>query len=394
MSTARDLLISQLSRIPSLNGRYKNIRCINYPPKPGEEKRGFFSLVFSAEDPITGEVVALKFMDPGGTSDSYRLDCFEREPQILQRLVGKSRCLQLVENLQKFKFEIETTAGDKFPMSFDFFSTDWLSDDIDNYFLAKEDLAPIDKLITFRQIVLAVEAIHNSTIFHRDIKPDNIRVEKKLSVNTAYLIDFGTAAQFESKKLRRDYESFPVGANLYSAPEAFLGFSGERDIAKFTDFYALGCMLYELFNKHIYFNELENRNPNFRKILTALGIQFSRYPKINDRLEAWDEIIDKFTKALSPPSYLGSGCSIPNGIADLINGLFNELTIFDFRKRLSNFNKIRNTIDSAITVLNNDDLYRKSLEKRKLFRENKIRKIKEKEAQLALHLNRRDRVKC
>jgi len=219
-------------------------------------------LVFKAIDNTTGERVAIKFMDPDGTSDVYRIDCFKREPKIIKQLNGKKRCLQLIEELQKFNLEIITASGSKFPMPFEFFSTDWIEDDIDDYFLAKEDLSPIEKLKLFRLIVLAIEAIHNNYIFHRDLKPDNIRSDNKQGTLCAYVIDFGTAAQFDSKKILPGY-SAQVGASLYSAPEAFLGFAGERGIAKITDFYALGCILYELFNKQLYFDVLINKNTNY-----------------------------------------------------------------------------------------------------------------------------------
>lgn len=391
--TTRDLLINQLSKIPSLNGRYIDVQCINYPPPSGENKRGFFSLVFYAIDKISGEPVAIKFMDPEGTKEVYRLNCFKREPQILQQLNGKKRCLRLVEGLQNFNIEVETTTGDKFPILFEFFSTGWIDEDIDDFFLAREDLSPLDKLYMFRLIVLALEAVHKSNVFHRDLKPDNIRGENNQGTRCAYIIDFGTAAQFDSNKLLPGYAA-QVGASLYSAPEAFLGFAGERDIAKYTDFYALGCMLYELFNKQLFFEVLLNKNPNFLQTLSVLAMEFSRYPTKEIKLSVWNETLNKFTKTVSPPEYLDVGCDLPSAISDLISKLFKNLIAFDFNTRLSNFGIIIKSIDTAITVLRNDKIEKSKKQKKIIFKENKINKIKAKEARLSEYLKKRSRLTC
>jgi serine/threonine protein kinase len=332
-------------------------------------------------------------MDPCGPSDAYRLSCFNREPEIVRELLGKNRCLQLVEGLNTFKFEIEATTGDKFELKFDYFSTDYICDDIDDYFLAKEDFSPIEKLKLFKLIVNAVEAIHKNYIFHRDLKPDNIRAENTNGSKCTYVIDFGTAARFDSSKLISAY-SAQVGASLYSAPETFLGFAGERDIAKKTDFYALGCMLYELFNKQIFFNELLNKNPTFLTTLTALAISFSRHSELKEKLAAWDDTIEKFSNSVKPPAYQETGCTLPVAISGLIIELFKTLTEFDFNKRMSNFEQIRKTVDTAILVLRNEAIEQERLQQKRIARENKLIKIKGKEDRLNEYLQSRARISC
>ncbi|OCH93323.1 Pkinase-domain-containing protein [Obba rivulosa] len=74
-------------------------------------------------------------------------------------------------------------------------------------------LARNDALIKrlFLQIIDAVETCHASSIFHRDLKPDNILVSEDLS--QVYLTDFGLSTEdsFSHK--------FGVGSPLYMSPE-------------------------------------------------------------------------------------------------------------------------------------------------------------------------------
>lgn len=73
--------------------------------------------------------------------------------------------------------------------------------------LAKND-ALIKRL--FLQIIDAVEACHASSIFHRDLKPDNVLVSEDLS--QAYLSDFGLSTKYSVSR------SFGVGSHQYMCP--------------------------------------------------------------------------------------------------------------------------------------------------------------------------------
>src|SRR5437867_13329460 len=95
----RDLLVQYLESLSDLDGRYTRLQCVNY--RPGHTtKRGVFSLVFKAHDLTRDLPVALKFFDPEHIGNAYRMLGFEREPMILQPLIGKRRCLQLVMPLE------------------------------------------------------------------------------------------------------------------------------------------------------------------------------------------------------------------------------------------------------------------------------------------------------
>lgn len=389
----RDFLVKELTGIKLLNGRYENIQCVNWPPKPGEAKKGFFSLVFKAVDTTSGRDVAIKVLDPCHLGDSYRLDCFKREPLILKELSGKRRCLQLVEEMNYQTIKVKLAAGASIDFPCGYFVAKWLNHDIEDYFLNKDAFDAKLKLVVFRNVVSAVEAIHNCNIFHRDLKPDNMKADSlDVSNRVIVVIDFGTAAQYASGKLLKEY-SFQVGHSAYSAPETFLGFAGEREIAKFTDIYALGCMLYELFNDSLFFQDLVTTT-SYQLVLTSLGYKISTYSTIEEKIKCYHKEIEQLSKMVVPPDIADRTSTVPASISNVIRHLFNGLMKFDFKNRMSNFEAIRSRIDIAIRILDNQDHQKRVIDRKKLFKQKTIEKLLRKDARLDTFVSKIKSVPC
>ena len=91
----------------------------------------------------------------------------------------------------------------------------------------------------FSQIALALRLVHFNKIMHRDIKPDNIFVNKEGGETTYIIGDFGVGTNLSHTL---DKAKTLVGTPQYISPEirGGLGYSYESDI------WALGCVLYEL----------------------------------------------------------------------------------------------------------------------------------------------------
>jgi|GEM_PF-1282544 len=85
----------------------------------------------------------------------------------------------------------------------------------------------------------ALEAAHERAIVHRDIKPDNIMLQK-VSGDPFFvrILDFGLAKFTDQRSLT----STTVGTPVYMAPEQLT----KGRIGPWTDLYALGIMAYEL----------------------------------------------------------------------------------------------------------------------------------------------------
>lgn len=95
-----------------------------------------------------------------------------------------------------------------------------------------------------RLLCLAIEAGHRQGVFHRDLKPPNLLVDKR---DVPRVIDFGLAAgpsvRDDGAQRAREYGT-AVGTPCYMAPEQF---SGDPDlIDERSDIYGMGVVLYEL----------------------------------------------------------------------------------------------------------------------------------------------------
>jgi serine/threonine protein kinase len=89
-----------------------------------------------------------------------------------------------------------------------------------------------------RDAAQALAHAHEQGVMHRDIKPDNLLLDRQGKV---HLIDFGVARFFDDQSVT--YTGQLVGTPLYMSPEQVTG-RGALDAR--TDLYSLGLVLYEL----------------------------------------------------------------------------------------------------------------------------------------------------
>jgi serine/threonine protein kinase len=89
-----------------------------------------------------------------------------------------------------------------------------------------------------RDSAQALAHAHELGVIHRDIKPDNLLLDRQGGV---HLIDFGVARFFEDQSVT--YTGQLVGTPLYMSPEQV---TGRGAIDARTDIYSLGLVLYEL----------------------------------------------------------------------------------------------------------------------------------------------------
>lgn len=375
-------LIEQIEAKGSIDNRFNDPKCINYV---GENDRtGVLSLVFQAFDDIEQKHVALKFMDPSRLGDSYRLDAFNREPILLERVKDKKRCLQLITGPSPYGWEIENP---KTTLTVKFFATEWLEEEVEDTFENQQLILASQKLKLFRKIILAVEAIHSANISHRDIKPDNMRVRVENGDDVVVLIDFGTAAHSETPNLQSEYQK-SVGAPAYASPEAHAGLAGERTTGYLTDIYALGCLLFELFNKELFIKAVVDNTP-FERAITIMRVELSGVATNDLKKVTWKEKAAGLNNAVQPPSILYNGHSVPSCIKTLLESVHSKMTQFDFYQRSSDLNVIRKKIDSAIRTLENELLQAKKLRDKRLWREKRIQKLQRREAKLQAYLSKK-----
>src|ERR1700679_183653 len=96
---------------------------------------------------------------------------------------------------------------------------------------------PADKALeTARKLCAGLAAAHDRGVIHRDLKPQNIMMNKRGEV---VIMDFGLAAiaqQLSGAEVRN-------GTPAYMAPEQLKG----SEVTARSDIYSLGLALYELF---------------------------------------------------------------------------------------------------------------------------------------------------
>ena len=90
------------------------------------------------------------------------------------------------------------------------------------------------------QVLDALETMHNSGLFHLDVKPGNIMIDDK---GHCTLIDFGASKQLNPSQRSVSFSTMPYTPGF--APIEQLG-QQRKSIGPWTDFFALGATLYNL----------------------------------------------------------------------------------------------------------------------------------------------------
>lgn len=123
---------------------------------------------------------------------------------------------------------------------------DFLGDELYNYLLRNGPI-PAEKVQKiFAQLVGAVTYVHNKSCVHRDLKLENILLDKNENVK---LCDFGFTREYEGKM---SYLQTFCGTVCYSAPEML---KGEKYAGEKVDVWSLGIILFALLAGELPFDD-------------------------------------------------------------------------------------------------------------------------------------------
>ncbi len=184
--------------------------------------RGGMGEVYRAMDLTLGQSVALKFL-PEEAAHNERL---------LERFLGEVRIARVVSHPNVCRvYDIGEIEG------MPFISMEYVDGEDLASLLTRIGRLPADKAVeTARKLCAGLAAAHDRGVIHRDLKPQNIMMNKRGEV---VIMDFGLAAiasELSGAEARN-------GTPAYMSPEQLKG----AGVTAKSDLYALGLVLYELF---------------------------------------------------------------------------------------------------------------------------------------------------
>jgi tetratricopeptide (TPR) repeat protein len=191
--------------------------------------RGGMGVVYLAKDKQLDRKVALKFL---GT-------LVDQSEEFRQRFIREARTAAKINHPNIVSiYDISASEGKAY-IAMEFVEGPSLFQLIQK----KKTLEPREALNYMVQTCGALQAIHDSGIVHRDIKPDNIVIAKGGLVK---LMDFGLAKQEDN---RLTNPNMVMGTPSYMAPEQAMG----KEVDGRADLYAMGLVLYEMLTGEVVF---------------------------------------------------------------------------------------------------------------------------------------------
>jgi predicted Ser/Thr protein kinase len=196
-----------------LGGRYRILTLLG---------RGGMGEVYRAMDLTLGQSVALKFLPEEAASNQRLLERFHGEVRVARMVSHPNVCRV---------YDIGQIEG------MPFISMEYVDGEDLASLLTRIGRLPADKAVeAARRLCSGLAAAHDRGVIHRDLKPQNIMMNKRGEV---VIMDFGLAAiasELTGQEAR-------YGTPAYMSPEQLRGAA----VTAKSDIYALGLVLYELF---------------------------------------------------------------------------------------------------------------------------------------------------
>jgi serine/threonine protein kinase len=185
--------------------------------------KGGMGTVYKAYDSKIREVVALKLLKPEIASDLEVIERFRNEIKLARQVSHRHVCrmYDLGEEWLSIYISMEYVAGE----------------DLKSFIRRSGHLNEPKAVDLARQILEGLVEAHRLGVVHRDLKPQNIMIDKE---GNAKIMDFGIARSLHTRGVTGT--GVIIGTPEYMAPEQAEG----RDVDHRADIYALGAILFEM----------------------------------------------------------------------------------------------------------------------------------------------------
>jgi eukaryotic-like serine/threonine-protein kinase len=185
--------------------------------------KGGMGRVYKAYDEKTREKIALKLLKPEIAADEQAIERFGNELRFARKISHRNVCrmYDLGEEKGTHFITMEYVPGEN----------------LKSIIRMMGPMSAGKTLHIARQVSEGLAEAHRLGVYHRDLKPQNIMIDREGSVR---IMDFGIARSAKVKGLTG--AGVVVGTPEYMAPEQFEG----KEADGRSDIYALGVILYEM----------------------------------------------------------------------------------------------------------------------------------------------------
>ena len=246
--------------------------------------RGAFGEVHVCREIKTGDIVAIKKMKKEVLTQKNQVIHIRNE----QLFMSKVKSPWIVELKASFQED------DYLYLVMEFLP----GGDLMNLLIKKDILTEEEARFYIAELILAVDSIHKLDCIHRDIKPDNILIDKNGHIK---LSDFGLAKisdklyennkaqHFNKNKLTHQKNYSCVGTAYYVAPEVLNKTGYGKDI----DWWSVGVIFFEMLVGYAPFCSEETKEVCFKVI------NWQKYLKIPDEIKISKEAEDLISKMIN-----------------------------------------------------------------------------------------------